>query len=226
MIGADGANLLLVEDDAGIGRMLERGLTQEGFAVDWVRDLQSATESIRTTEPRLIVLDRMLPDGDGAELCSALRRMGSKVPVCMLTARESLEDRLRGFDAGADEYIVKPFEFDELLARLQVLMRWAAAVPEPEPALQVLSGHRTLRLGDTEVVFTRREWPLMIWMLDRAGEDLSREDLIREAWKLEGEVTENSVDVYMGYLRRKIGDAGLPLRIETVRGVGFRLERL
>ena len=226
MIGADGANLLLVEDDVGIGRMLERGLTQEGFAVDWVRDLQSATQSIRAGEPSLIVLDRMLPDGDGADLCSALRRMGSKVPVCMLTARETLDDRLRGFDAGADEYLVKPFEFDELLARLQVLLRWAAAVPEPEPELQMLPDARTLRLGTKEVAFTKREWPLMAWMLDRTGEDLSREDLIREAWGLEGEVTENSVDVYMGYLRRKIGDADLPLRIETVRGVGFRLERL
>ena len=217
--------VLLVEDDVGIGRMLERGLGQEGYAVDWVRDLQSATTQLRASRPDLLVLDRMLPDGDGADLCSALRKTGSNVPICMLTARETLDDRLRGFDAGADEYIVKPFEFDELIARLQVLLRWSASVPEPEPELETVSEDRTLRWGDVSAKFTQREWPLVTYLLARLARDVSRTELIADAWLLEGEVTDNSVDVYVGYLRRKLADAGLPLRIETVRGVGFRMER-
>ena len=225
MTGAEGTQLLLVEDDVGIGRMLERGLTQEGFAVDWVRDLKSATERIKSAKPKVIILDRMLPDGDGANLCSALRKTGSKTPVCMLTARDTLDDKLRGFDAGADEYLVKPFEFDELLARLQVMLRWAAASPEPVPEIVPLDDERTLRWGDVSAKFTRREWPLLRLLLVREGEDISRAALISEAWQMEGEVTDNNVDVYIGYLRRKISDAGLPLRIETVRGLGFRLER-
>lgn len=225
MTGVEQIELLLVEDDVGIGRMLERGLSQEGFAVDWVRDLRSATERIKGSDPKLIVLDRMLPDGDGADLCSALRKIGSKTPVCMLTARDTLDDKLRGFDAGADEYLVKPFEFDELLARVQVMLRWAAAAPEEMPELVPSEDERTLRWGDASTNFTRREWPLLCVLLAREGQDISRATLIRDAWQLEGEVTENSVDVYVGYLRRKIADAGLPLRIETVRGLGFRLER-
>lgn len=225
MTGTDGTELLLVEDDVGIGRMLQRGLTQEGFAVDWVRDLRSATERIKAGNPSVIVLDRMLPDGDGADLCSALRKSGAGIPVCMLTARDTLDDKLRGFDAGADEYLVKPFEFDELLARLQVMLRWAATAPEPEPDLVAFEEERMLGWGAVSAKFTRREWPLLSVLLAREGEDLSRAALIRDAWHLEGEVTENSVDVYIGYLRRKITDTGLPLRIETVRGVGFRLER-
>lgn len=221
-----GTQILLVEDDVGIGRLLERGLTGEGYAVDWVRDLQSATEHIRARDPALILLDRMLPDGDGADLCSAIRRMGLKMPICMLTARETLEDKLRGFDAGADEYIVKPFEFDELIARLQVLLRWSSAVPEPVPELNVIAPERSLHWGDTVTKFTQREWPLVAYMLDHVGQDLTRADLIAHAWQMEGEVTENSVDVYVGYLRRKLVDDGLPLRIETVRGVGFRMERI
>ena len=224
MNDASGAQVLLVEDDVGIGRLLERGLTQEGFAVDWVRDLKTATQHIREGEHDLVVLDRMLPDGDGADLCSAMRKTGNRVPICMLTARETLDDKLRGFDAGADEYVVKPFEFDELIARLQVLLRWSSAVPEPAPELEVVPGDRTLRRGDAVVKFTQREWPLLTYLLERAGEDISRAVLIGEAWQMTGEVTENSVDVYVGYLRRKLTDAGLPLRIETVRGIGFRME--
>ena len=218
------AQVLLVEDDVGIGRLLERGLTQEGYSVDWVRDLKSATDRIRSADHDLVLLDRMLPDGDGADLCSALRKTGSRVPICMLTARETLDDKLRGFDAGADEYIIKPFEFDELLARLQVLLRWSSAMPAPVPEVEALPDDRRLRWGDVSVKFTQREWPLVSYLLERTGQDISRKALIAEAWEMEGEVTENSVDVYVGYLRRKLTDAGLPLRIETVRGVGFRME--
>ncbi|MEL6577357.1 MAG: response regulator transcription factor [Pseudomonadota bacterium] len=221
--GEHGAlRLLLVEDDTGIGRMLERGLAAEGYRVDWVRDLASATEAARGEVHDLVVLDRMLPDGDGAAFCRALRRFGSRAPVCMLTARDTLEDKLAGFDAGADDYLTKPFELDELLARLAALAR---RVPEQrlEPVLD--REGRTLLLGPERVRFTPREWPLLVHLFDRPGETVSRKELIEEAWQRDGDVTENSVDVYVGYLRRKLGAANVPLRIETVRGEGYVLTR-
>lgn len=224
MSAQDATHLLLVEDDIGIGRLLQRGLVVEGYTVDWVRDLRSATQSVRDNDHELIILDRMLPDGDGAAFCSAIRRTGNQVPICILTAREALEDKLRGFEAGADDYIVKPFEFDELLARLQVMLRRAAATPKEAPTPFIDPAQRSISIGAARATFTKREWPLMLFLMEHEGEALSRSRLIDDAWKMSGEVTENSVDVYIGYLRRKITDTGLPLRIETVRGIGFRLD--
>ena len=214
--------VLIVEDDTGIGRMLERGLAAEGYEVEWVRNLETAIEAARRLRHDLVVLDRMLPDGDGAAFCRALRRFGSLAPVCMLTARDTLDDKLEGFDAGADDYLTKPFEFDELLARLAALSRRR---PQHivEPVLD-REGH-ALVLGATRVTFTPREWPLLAHLFEHEGETVSRATLIAEAWQLEGQVTENSVDVYVGYLRRKLAAAEAPLRIDTVRGAGFMLVR-
>ena len=212
--------LLLVEDDVAIGRMLERGLGAEGYAVDWARDLRTAIEKFRSCAPQVVVLDRMLPDGDGADLCSAIRKSGSAVPICMLTARETLEDKLDGFEAGADDYLVKPFEFDELIVRLAVLRRRAEGMGFQPAALRD-EARRAIRMGAASAEFTRREWPLISFLLDHKGEPLSRERLLAEVW--DEEVSANAVDVYVGYLRRKIAAAGLPIRIETVRGVGFCL---
>ncbi|MEO0820347.1 MAG: response regulator transcription factor [Pseudomonadota bacterium] len=222
MSTAERPSLLLVEDDTGIGRMLERGLAAEGYRVDWVRDLKSATAAARSLTHDIVVLDRMLPDGDGAAFCKALRRFGSRAPVCMLTARETLEDKLAGFDAGADDYLTKPFELEELLARLTALSRRRPA-RIVEPVLDH-EGH-ALVMGAERIRFTRREWPLLVLLMARAGEPVSRATLIAEAWQMEGEVTENSVDVYIGYLRRKLSGAETGIRIETVRGAGFVLSR-
>jgi len=219
MTEPEACRLLLVEDDTAIGKMLERGLGAEGYAVDWVRDLASAIEKARAFAHDLVLLDRMLPDGDGADFCAALARFGHPAPVCMLTARETLEDKLRGFDAGADDYVTKPFEFDELLARLAVLRRRA---PRVQPALRLEADSRCLVCGAARVKLTRREWPLMVWFFDHANEVVTRSDLIARAWQLEGQVTENSADVYVGYLRRKLAETGSEARIETVRGEGFR----
>ncbi|MEL6197560.1 MAG: response regulator transcription factor [Pseudomonadota bacterium] len=222
MSAAAPVRVLLVEDDTGIGRMLERSLQSEGYAVDWARDLKGAIEAARGTLYDLVLLDRTLPDGDGAEFCRALRRFGSQAPICMLTAREALEDKLEGFDAGADDYVTKPFELDELLARLAALRRRSgrivhSAVLSPE--------RRALRYGPQQVFFTGREWPILALLFAHEGEPVSRERLIAEAWQSEGEVTPNSVDVYIGYIRRKLSGAGIPLRIETVRAVGFVLKQ-
>ncbi|MEM7505213.1 MAG: response regulator transcription factor [Pseudomonadota bacterium] len=213
-------NLLLVEDDTGIGRLLERGLIGQGYVVDWVRDLKSAIDVVRSGQHEIVVLDRTLPDGDGAAFCSALRKFGSTIPVCMLTARDALEDKLAGFEAGADDYLTKPFEFDELVARLTVLLR-RAQPPVQEARLDPAA--RSFAIGATELRFTRREFPLFRYLLDHRGNGVTRHDLLSNAWGLEGEVTENSVDVYIGYLRRKLAESGLEIRIDTLRGIGFML---
>lgn len=212
------ARLLLVEDDTGIGRMLERGLSAEGYAVTWARDLRGAADSARAATPDLVVLDRMLPDGDGAAFCAALRRAGTMAPVLMLTARETLEDKLRGFDAGADDYLTKPFEFDELLARLTALRRRGT---ERAAALRLEPETRRVFAGPRRVRLTPREWPLMAYLAERPNRPVSREELIASAWGKAGQVTENSVDVYVGYLRRKLAELDSGARIETVRGIGF-----
>lgn len=210
--------ILLVEDDTGIGRMLERGLAAEGYAVAWARTLADAAISARERPPELVVLDRMLPDGDGASFCAALRRAGSTIPVLMLTARETLEDKLRGFDVGADDYLTKPFEFDELLARLTALRRRGT---ERVAALRLDPETRCVFAGPRRVRLTPREWPLMAYLAERPNRPVSREELIASAWGRAGRVTENSVDVYVGYLRRKLADLESGARIETVRGIGF-----
>lgn len=215
--------LLLVEDDVGIGRLLERGLGAEGYRVDWVRDLATAAERLRADPPGLVVLDRMLPDGDGADLCSAIRKSGNEVPICMLTAREALDDKLEGFDAGADDYVVKPFEFDELLARLSVMVRRVHGGGLAETAPVTEGASRTIRMAGRSAEFTPREWPLIVFLLENRGTALSRATILDRVWSEGESTTENAVDVYVGYLRRKIAAAGLPLRIETVRGVGYRL---
>lgn len=216
--GAAGATLLLVEDDTGIGRMLERGLGAEGYAVTWARDLRAAAEHARVAPPDLVVLDRMLPDGDGAAFCAALRRAGAVAPVLMLTARETLEDKLRGFDAGADDYLTKPFEFEELLARLAALRRRR---PAAGAGIRLDPETRSLLAGPRRVRLTPREWPLMVFLAENPNRPISREELIASAWGAAGRVTENSVDVYVGYLRRKLGALRSAARIETVRGLGF-----
>jgi DNA-binding response OmpR family regulator len=215
----DEPRLLIVEDDTGIGRMLERGLAAEGFAVDWARDLRSAAAAARDGAHDLIVLDRMLPDGDGAGFCRALRRAGAAARVLMLTARDTLEDKLEGFDAGADDYLAKPFEFEELLARLAALRRRAA----PPPALTLHPETRTLGYGPRRVRLTAREWAVFAALHGRAGRPASRAELIAEAWGGGSDVSENAVDVYVGYLRRKLAGLDAPIRIEAVRGVGFAL---
>ncbi len=216
----DAPRLLLVEDDPHIGGMLQRGLSAEGYAVEWSRDLREAIARARAAPPAIVVLDRGLPDGDGAAFCGALRRFGSTAPVLMLTARDGLEDKLRGFAAGADDYVVKPFEFEELLARLAALRRRAADGPEP---LRLDEEARAIAAGTRRATLTRREWPLMAHLAANAGRPVTRAELIAGAWADVGGTTENNVDVHVGYLRRKLSRIGCAARIETVRGVGFVL---
>lgn len=222
MTGSRHCRVLLVEDDTAIGRLLERGLAAEGYEVVWVRTLSAAAGAARQGGHDLVLLDRMLPDGDGAAFCAAYRRLGHAAMICMLTARDALEDKLRGFDAGADDYITKPFEFEELLARLAALRRRAAPV---RPLPMADEENRSLVLGTARVRLTPREWRIMRHLLANADRPVARAELIEAGWGSERHVTANSVDVYVGYLRRKLALLGSESRIETVRGVGFVLVR-
>ncbi|MBX2854089.1 MAG: response regulator transcription factor [Rhodobacteraceae bacterium] len=223
MSGAPQPRLLLVEDDTGVGRLLERGLAGEGYAVTWVRDLASAKSAENGFD--LVVLDRMLPDGDGASFCTELAERGSPAAVLMLTARDALEDKLSGYTAGADDYLTKPFEFDELLARLNALARRVGHAGAVSVEAVLDEKQRSLTLSGQTVRFTKREWPLFQHLYAHAGEAQSREELIRDVWGGEGAVSENNVDVYVGYLRRKLTQANVAIRIDAVRGVGYVLER-
>jgi two-component system, OmpR family, response regulator MprA len=216
------AAVLLVDDDAPIRRMLERTLAAEGYAITAVADGGAALAQVERSLPDVIVLDVAMPGLDGLAVTRRLRAKGLAVPILLLTARDALHQRVEGLDAGADDYLVKPFEVEELTARIRALMRrnhppgetlaYADLVLEPE-TLQA-------RRGGREVPLTRREAELLELLLRNARGVVTRELALERVWG-EGEASANVVDRYVAYLRRKLGD---PPLIHTVRGIGFRLE--
>lgn len=219
--------LLVVEDDAKMVRALQRGLQREGYAVDLAHTGDEALSAATEHEYDAVVLDVMLPGVDGFSVCEALRRNERWVPVLMLTARDQVGDRIRGLDAGADDYLVKPFDFGELLARLRALIRRGPA--ERAPVLEVgdlrvdPATHGVSRAG-REVELTAREFAVLHFLATHAGEVVSRTQLLEHVWDEGSENSTNVVDVYVGYLRQKLERPfGRPL-IRTVRGVGFVLE--
>jgi two-component system OmpR family response regulator len=216
--------LLVVEDDVKLARALHRGLEQEGYAVDLALTGDDALAHAGTTDYDAIVLDLMLPGRDGFSVCEALRGERDWVPVLMLTARTSVRDRIRGLDAGADDYLVKPFDFGELLARLRTLMRRG---PAEEPAAVLEIGDlvvdtvtRVVTGGGREVELTAREFSVLEFLARRPGRVVSRAELLDHVWDENYDGSPNIIDVYVGYLRKKLG-RGL---IRTVRGSGFVLE--
>lgn len=219
-------NILLVEDDPGIGRFVSRGLIAEGYTVDWEREGAGVAERLGNAPYAAAVLDLGLPDMDGVDLCRDLRDAGVDTPVLMLTARTTLQDRLDGFRVGADDYLSKPFAFDELLARLKVLMRRGLARPVKLVSLGAMTldiDRRTVTIGGANVTVSPREFDLLAFLTERAGKLVTRAALLDGVWGMDADRTENNVDVYVGYLRRRIaGIPGAP-SIATVRGQGFRL---
>ncbi len=217
-------NILLVEDDPGIGRFVSAGLTAEGYAVRWLRAGATVQATLAVEDFAVAILDLGLPDIDGAQLCADLRRDGIDTPVLMLTARDALQDRLEGFAAGADDYLAKPFAFEELLARLRVLVRRGGGAPTLDiGALRLDLKARAARLHGADLALPRREFEVLACLARQVGQPVSRQALIDQAWGETAEVADNTVDVYVGYLRRRLAaQAGAPV-IETVRGLGFRL---
>jgi two-component system OmpR family response regulator len=213
---------LVVEDQPKLASLIRRGLSEEGYAVDVAPDGPQALVRATATEYDVIVLDVMLPGLDGFEVCRRLREETVQAPVLMLTARDGVDDRVSGLDLGADDYLTKPFAFDELLARLRALTRRGAI--ERPPLLEVgplRLDPRTKRVwrDDDEVDLSAKEFALLETFMRHPGQVLSRFELLEHAWDFAYENRSNVVDVYVRYLRLKLGAA----TIDTVRGVGYRL---
>ncbi|HVY90354.1 MAG TPA: response regulator transcription factor [Hyphomonadaceae bacterium] len=217
-------NILLVEDDPGIGRFVSRGLATEGNAAHWVRTGREGEDALKSGLFDVVILDLGLPDIDGATLCERIRRAGVATPVLILTARDGLDDKLDGFAAGADDYLTKPFAFAELLARLNALGRRRLASEALSFSVFLLDGgSRNLSCGSERLPLSGREFGVMACLMRAQGAVVSRSEILDQVWGEEAGVTENTVDVYVGYLRRRITVFGDALRIDAVRGVGFRL---
>ena len=170
-----------------------------------------------------MILDLMLPDIDGVDICSTLRENGNGLPILVLSARDTTDDRITGLDAGADDYLVKPFAFDEVLARLRALLRRQRPLPPPPPAFRLDPESKMVEIEGRAISLTHREYRLLDALYTNANKVVSRLYLLNEVWGEETGVTENTVDVYIGYLRRKIDGGRKNSRIMTVRGLGFRL---
>jgi two-component system OmpR family response regulator len=219
--------ILLVEDEVKMARALRRGLEQEGHAVDVAADGNDGLSKALEYEYDAVVLDVMLPGRDGYSICRELRSSGRWSPVLMLTARDAVDDRIRGLDAGADDYLVKPFAFGELLARLRALVRRGPS--ERPPMISVgdveldPAAHTVTRSG-RPVELSAREFALLEFLMRHPGEVLSRTRILEQVWDYSYSGFSNVVDVYVAYLRRKLERPfGSPL-IRTVRGVGYALD--
>lgn len=217
--------ILVVEDDQGIADTLRRGLIFEGYRVDVVYDGKAALAAARDQPPDLVVLDWMLPGLDGLEVCKRLRA-ASDVPILMLTAKDSIPDRVVGLDAGADDYLVKPFAFDELLARVRALLR-RAGPPQAEVLhfadLEMDTGTRQARRGGKGIELTAKEYMLLELFMRNPRNVLTRDVIYDRVWGYDFGGESNIIEVYVRYLRRKLEADGLPRLIHTVRGVGYVL---
>jgi two-component system OmpR family response regulator len=217
---------LVVEDELRMASLIRRGLTKEGLAVDVAKDGEDALWMAESSEYDVIVLDVMLPGIDGFETCRRLRTSGVWAPVLMLTARDSVDDRVAGLDTGADDYLVKPFAFAELLARLRALARRGDG--ERPSVLEVgelrldPATHRVWR-DSSEIPLSAKEFALLETFMRRPDEVLSRYDLLEHAWDFAYENRSNIVDVYVRHLRRKIDEPFGRRSLETIRGAGYRL---
>lgn len=216
--------ILLAEDDLLLGDGLRAGLRQLGFHVDWVRDGNAAERELRAEPYAAAVLDLGLPGQDGLDVLAAVRRSGVKLPVLVLTARDALPDRIRGLDGGADDYVVKPVDLNELAARLRALVRRAHGQPQERLTAQgvVLDpAARAVSQAGASVALSAREFDLLHALMLNAGRVLSREQLEQHLYSWGREVDSNAVEVHIHHLRRKLGTA----LIQTVRGVGYTLLR-
>jgi len=218
--------ILIVEDERRLGALIERGLKEEGYAVDLVATAEDAQHIINEVAFDLVLLDIMLPDGDGFSICAALRKAGNWTPVLLLTARDGVSDRVKGLDLGADDYLVKPFNFDELLARMRALLRRGAA-PRPSVLtagrLTLDPAMRSVKVGDEPVDLTPLEFSLLEFLMRNPGRVFGRTEIREHVWNETFEGDSNVIDVYVRYLRQKIDRRFGFVLIETVRGVGYRV---
>jgi DNA-binding response OmpR family regulator len=212
--------LLLVEDDTMIGESIRKGLRQDGYVVDWVRDGMSAEHAIDSEPYAMVLLDLGLPRKDGFAVLDGVRKRGNAVPVLILTARDAVADRVKGLDSGADDYLVKPFDLDELAARVRAVLRRQAGRAEPllrAGKLSLNPATRAVSFDGRDVPISVREFALLQALLERPGATLSRAQLEERLYGWGEEVSSNSVEVHIHNLRKKLGDH----IIRTVRGAGY-----
>lgn len=218
--------ILLVEDDPPLAGVLERAMTEEGYAIDVVGKLSDANHAVDTNDYDLLVLDRGLPDGDGRTLCERLRSEGDSTPVLMLTARDGLGDKVEGLDAGADDYLTKPFDLPELNARIRALLRRPPDTHAPvltHGDLEMDPASRRASRSAITIPLTAREFALLEMMMRRPEAIHTRSELLEHVWDANYDGLSNVVDVHIANLRRKLELPGRPDPIETMRGVGYRL---
>jgi two-component system, OmpR family, response regulator MprA len=217
--------ILVVDDERAVREALERALRLEGYEVELASDGQQALLSIAARTVDAIVLDILMPVMDGIETCRALRRMGNRTPVLMLTARHEVDDRVAGLDAGADDYLVKPFALEELLARLRALLRRTVGDEGPLSFadLTLDPGTHEVQRGDRSIELTRTEFLLLELFMRNPRQVLTRDVIFDRVWGYDFGPSSNSLEVYVGYLRRKTEAGGEPRLIQTVRGVGYAL---
>ena len=218
--------VLLVDDDAAIRRTLAAGLELEGFTVVPASGGRPALVALESVRPGVVLLDLTMPDLDGLEVLRRMRERGDDVPVCVLSARDEVDDRVQGLQAGADDYVVKPFALEEVVARLQALLR--RRPPGESERLQVADvtldpAAHTARRGTRDLELTRREFDLLELMMRHPGEVLDRRRLHEDVWGYSFDPRTNVADVFVGYLRRKLEAGGEPRILHTVRGIGFVL---
>jgi two-component system OmpR family response regulator len=220
---------LVVEDDPAMSRLLRRGLTEEGYEVDVVEDGVSALVAVANVPYAAAAIDVMLPEMTGFEICRRIREQGLSLPVLLLTARDAVEDRVKGLDAGADDYLIKPFAFAELSARLRAMIRREAAAPRQVLELGRLAlDTTTLTIGvdGKRVPLSVKEFALLRFLLSEPNVAHDRTRILDEVWGTSKHIDPNVVDQYIGYLRRKLDPLDPGMRIATVRGVGYRAEPL
>ena len=219
-----GTRILVVEDDRSIARMLELELGHRGFAVRCAYDGPSGLEEALEYRPELVVLDIMLPGLDGVGVLRGLRREGNRVPVIMLTARDATLDKVHSLDAGADDYLTKPFDIEELLARVRALIRRSEGEEVLRVAdLEVNTATREVRRSQRRIDLTAREYDLLEFMAKNPRRVLGRDLLLSRVWEQERGIATNVVDVYVGYLRKKVDAPGEEPLIRTIRGAGYAL---
>jgi heavy metal response regulator len=221
--------VLVVEDERRLSGIIKRGLIEEGYAVDAVYDGEEAQYMAETTTYDIIILDIMLPKKDGIAVCKDLRAKKINTPILMLTARDSVEDRVRGLDSGADDYVVKPFAFSELLARIRALLRRESLLKTPKIQVGDLimdTLTREVWRGERKIELTNKEYSILEYFMTRPNMVITRTMLEENAWDYEYDSMSNIIDVYIRRLRRKIDGEAEDSLIQTVRGAGYRLKTL
>tara|TARA_R110001583_G_scaffold27594_2_gene98468 strand:- start:2 stop:661 length:660 start_codon:yes stop_codon:yes gene_type:complete len=214
--------ILLLEDAEGLGEVIHDQITDEGHAVDWVQSISHAQASLRTTRYDLILLDLILPDGSGIDLLKKIRHAGETAPVIILTAKDQISDRINGLNAGADDYLVKPFDLSELSARIAAVSRRYAGNPNPIINIGTLEVDLTKHIISREgaaINLTAREWALLEAFIQRPGTLLSKSQLEDHLYAFGAEIESNTIEVYISRLRKKLGKD----QLETVRGLGYRM---